>query len=90
MADVVGIRGALAPGQSSESIVETLEILLAEARAGTLVGLAYATVRTSGAVNNWTLGTGWDGEAADGLRYRLGSAIHMLDHRYTMAMLEGE
>lgn len=90
MSEVVGIHGGRAPGQPSQQIIETLESLLEEARAGVLVGLGYATVRTAGSANNWTLGTGWSGEAADGLRYRLGSAIHMLDWRYTEAMLRGD
>lgn len=91
MVEITRIHGGHVPGEADPEIVATLERLLEDARSGALVGFAYATVRNeSGAVNNWALGTGWDGSSADGLRYRLGSAIHMLDHRYCEGMLNGE
>lgn len=41
-----------------DAVVETLERLLSDARAGKLHGIAYATVEAEGAV-----GTGWCGDA---------------------------
>ena len=84
MAEIKSIHGGRAPGEPSVQIVETLERLLADAKSGELIGLGYATVLRTKAI-----GTGWDGEAAEGLRYTLGSAIHLLDHRYVSACILG-
>lgn len=82
MTKILGIHGGRKPGQPSEIIIETLTLLLERAKAGELIGLGYATVTLNG-----ELGTGWEGEPADGLRYRLASAIHILDYRYTNAII---
>lgn len=83
MAEIKTIHGGRTPGQPSKNIIETLESLLDEARSGSLIGIAYATVRENGAQ-----GTGWEGES--GSRHTLGTAMMMLQHRYTEALLRGE
>lgn len=60
-------------------LVETLEGLLEDARAGRLHGLAYCTVREGGEI-----GTGWDG--GHGTRFPLGAAVSILSVRYASAM----
>jgi hypothetical protein len=82
-AEIKTIHGGSKPGEPSAELVETLEYLLKDAKSGELVALGYATVR-----NGKVKGTGWDGMA--GTRDTLGSAINMLHHRYTKALLDGD
>ena len=82
MSEVVPLRGERLPGQPDQSVVEDLEALLADAKAGTLIGFAYAGVKVSGVTC-----TGWSGAA--GTRHPLSSAIAMLQHRYAEGLLKG-
>ena len=85
-AEIKTIFGGRRPGEPSTQLIEELELLLAEARRGELIGIAYASARESGEPGNPITGTGWVGEA--GTRHALGSTIGMLQHRYTAALLE--
>lgn len=82
MSEVIPLRGERLPGQPAGNVVEDLEALLADAKAGRLIGFAYAAVK----VSDVTV-TGWSGAA--GTRHPLCSAIAMLQHRYAEALLQG-
>jgi hypothetical protein len=82
MADIATIHGGRMPGSPSAEILDDLEMLMARAKAGTLIGFAYATCNEDG-----SQATGWSGEA--GSRHPLGTAVMMLQHRYASAMVEG-
>jgi hypothetical protein len=82
MAEVISLRGEALPGEPDSGIVEELERLLVDAKAGKLRGIAYATCLDTGGQ-----GTGWSGVA--GSRHPLGTAIMMLHHRYARGLLEG-
>jgi hypothetical protein len=73
---VVSIHGATPHGEPVAEIVETIESLLARARAGDIQAFAFALAHTEG--NGFA--NGWDGNA--GTRDQLGSAIAHLSHRY--------
>lgn len=75
MAEIKTIHGGRLPGEPSKSVIEDLERLLAAAKAGTLIGFAYAGTHQDGSQV-----TGWAGEA--GTRHPIGTAIMMLSHRY--------
>jgi len=66
-----------------KEVVDCLERLLAEAKAGTLRSFSYAVVRTGSAI-----GTGWmlDPKAPDSLT--LGASIGHLNHRYYAMLTE--
>lgn len=81
VASISTIHGGRAPDEPSADIVNELERLLDEAKSGRLIGIAYATYSQQG-----VQGTGWSGEA--GTRHPLGTAIMMLSHRYSTALLE--
>ncbi len=80
-AEIKTIHGGRVPGAPSATVIEDLERLLASARSGRLIGLAYATAHQDG-----TGATGWSGEA--GTRDPLGTSIMMLFHRYAAGLLE--
>lgn len=77
---VATIHGGRVPGHPSTEIIEQLERLLVDARAGRIIGLAYAVAHEGG-----SQGTGWCGEA--GSRHPLGTAVMMLSHRYAAGLL---
>lgn len=79
MANVVPFGEKTVPGEPVAEVVETLETLLAEAKAGNMRAFAYAVTRASG------VATGWDGDA--GTKYELAAAIMALQHRYTSSFL---
>lgn len=81
MGNVFSIGGATPPGQPVEDIVELLERLLEEAKAGDIRGIAYAI-----SLNNGCKATGW--EEADGSRDPLCTAIGILQHRYLAGLLD--
>ena len=81
-AEVVSLHGDVREGDPDPEIVEKLETLLEEARAGQLTGLAYAVTRPGGAV-----GTAWTGQY--GTTFSLGGAISMLQLRYAEMMVHG-
>lgn len=74
-AEITPIHGGRVPGEPSASVIEDLERLLASAKAGQLIGFAYAGTHHDGSQC-----TGWAGEA--GTRHPIGTAIMMLSHRY--------
>ena len=80
---VVAFKNSIPPGEANPDMVAVVEDLLDRAKSGELRGLAYATF-ASGDIT----GTGWEG--SDGSRHPLSSAIAMLQHRYTQALLGGE
>lgn len=81
MSKVIAFKYNTIPGEPNKDIIEDLERLLAEAKAGQLEAIAYCTVRQG------ALGTGWVG--GSGTRSAVSSAILMLSHRYAAALLEG-
>ncbi len=83
---IATIHGGRKPNEPSKAIIESLEGLLAEARSGDLIAIAYCTIRDSGEPTNPVQGTGWDGEA--GTKHSLGTVIMMLQTRYFNAMLD--
>lgn len=83
MSNVVELQPGCIPGKPNDEIIATLEGLLERAKAGTLTAIAYAIVSVDG-----SQGTGWDGSA--GTRHPLGTAIMMLNHRYSGALLHSE
>lgn len=82
MAEILTIHGSgvVAPGEVYEDVVSALEELLAKAKDGSLLGIAYATVSDQGGI-----GTGW--MAAAGKRNHLGVATSLLQHRYYTNLL---
>lgn len=78
MADVTTIHGGHIPGQPDPDVVKVAEDLLERAKAGTLIGLAYATVGDQG-----EQATGWVGAA--GTRHQVGTGIDILQQRYVWA-----
>jgi hypothetical protein len=54
MTNVISLDGRPPVGAVNGEVVEVLEELLARARAGSIVGLMYATIRSDG-----TSGNGW-------------------------------
>lgn len=80
--NIAELRPGCDPRKPSADTIEDLERLLADARSGHLVGIAYATVNRDG-----SQGTGWSGIA--GTRHTVGTAIMMLFHRYSAAMVRG-
>jgi hypothetical protein len=80
-AEVKSIFGGPSPLEPVDGVIEDLERLLAEAKAGTLVAFAYVSVK-----RDEVLGTGWAG--GHGTRHLLGSGVGMLHHRYTACLLE--
>lgn len=83
MAEILKFSDAILPNEANPGLVETLEILLGQAKSGELRAMAYATVRT-----NNVRGTGWDG--SDGTRDALSGAIMMLHSRYASDLLKGK
>jgi hypothetical protein len=81
MSNVIKLGQDVLPGEPSADLIETVERLLEMAKSGHLRAIAYATVR-----ENDVIGTGWDGVA--GTRYSMGSAIMMLQGRYSEALLQ--
>lgn len=81
--EVVGLRGAVVPGEPVPEVVAELERLLDEARAGHARALAYCIVRRDGTVaHGWTT-PGEGGGAAMSLEpHALGAAILTLGVRY--------
>lgn len=77
---VISLKGGPLPGKPNPDIIASLERLLEQAKAGDLIGLAYATVRT-----NDVSASGWDGMSC---RNSLGMAISYLQHRYVVACME--
>lgn len=83
MSKVIAFKDNTIPGEPNKNIIDELERLLAEAKAGQLDAIAYCAVRQR------TIGTGWAG--GSGARSAISSAILMLSHRYAGALLmEGE
>lgn len=80
---VVAFKNSILPGEANPDMVATIERLLEQAKSGELRGFAYATF----AIGDIT-GTGWEG--SDGSRHPISSAIAMLQHRYTEALLAGD
>jgi len=80
---VVAFKNSIPPGQPNPDMVETIERLLEDAKSGELRGFAYAAFK-----NGCLTVTGWEG--SDGSRHPLSSAIAMLQHRYTAALLGGD
>lgn len=68
------------PGNPFPDLVEILEGLLALARTGEIVGLAYVTARRDNLA-----ATGWTGDA--GTRNALATGVLCLHHRYGEALL---
>lgn len=62
-----------------QDVVDTLENLLARAKNGDLIGLAYVTINPDG-----NTGTGWDGIGRKDLSF----GISLLNTRYHNACLE--
>lgn len=62
-----------------QDVVDTLEKLLARAKEGQLIGLAYVTISPEG-----NTGTGWDGYGRKDLSF----GISLLNQRYHAACLE--
>lgn len=81
MNKVTPIYGGHVPGEPVDDVIEVLEDLLARAKAGDLTGIAYALTEKDG-----KQGTGWVGAA--GTRHPLGTALMMLNHRYSQGLLE--
>jgi hypothetical protein len=83
MADILTMKGVTvaAPDEAVSDVVEELENLLAEAKAGHLRAFACATVSKDAKT-----GTVWAG--ALGTRYPLGGAILALHHRYGRRLIE--
>src|SRR5687767_11212926 len=79
MAEVLTIHGGTKPGEPVLEVVAALTRLLADAKAGTLRGFAYATVSGASPQEPPTTGAGWAGDAC---RHPLSSAIMMLQWRY--------
>lgn len=78
MGDVVTVHGGHIAGLPDADVVKQLEELLERAKAGTLIGFAYATVGSQ-----IEQATGWVGAA--GTRHAVGTAIDILQQRYTWA-----
>lgn len=85
MTEVLTVHGGRIPGSPDPEVVATLERLLADARAGKLIAIGYATVAEGGGEGG-AYGTGWDGAA--GTRYKLGCAVAWLSQRYIAALHE--
>lgn len=79
MSNVHRFGNTVLPGEAHADLVETLEGLLEQAKAGELRAMAYCTVRTGNVI-----GTGWDG--ADGTRHPMSGAIMILHSRYALAL----
>ena len=80
---IVAFKNSIPPGEANPDMVEVIEGLLDRAKSGELRGFAYATY----SVGEFT-GTGWEG--SDGSRHPMSSAIQMLQHRYTQALMGDE
>lgn len=77
--NVVAMPGFQVPVSGAVSdVVDQLENLLAQARAGHIQGIATATVTRDGLA-----GTAWAGEC----QFRLGGALAMLQHRFARHLL---
>lgn len=83
MGDVVTVHGGHIAGQPDEDVIKQLEQLLERAKAGTLIGFAYATVGSQ-----IEQATGWVGAA--GTRHAIGTAIDILQQRYVWAQWHPE
>ena len=81
--NVIPLLGGRKPNEPSKDIIASLERLMKQAKAGELIGFAYATVREG----DFTA-TGWNGES--GTRHQLTTAIASLNHRYVEALLAGD
>jgi hypothetical protein len=75
MGKITSIHGGPLPHEPNAELVTTLEELLAEAKAGKLIALAYGTVSEDAKV-----GSGWD--CGTGSLSMLGMAITVLSARY--------
>jgi hypothetical protein len=71
-----------APAEPDADLIAVLEALLERAKAGELAAIAYAAVD-----KEHSLATGWEG--ISGTRYSIATALAILHHRYTRALLEG-
>ena len=69
-------------GEPDADVIAVLEALLERAKAGELAAIAYAAVDTE-----HSLATGWEG--ISGTRYPIATALAILHHRYSQALLEG-
>lgn len=78
---VVALRGEVLPTEPVPDVVETLERLLAEAKAGHIRGIAYAVATTLAGEGT---GTGWD--MAGGQKHVMAAAVMMLHHRFAEAL----
>lgn len=76
--NVIPVHGGHIKGQPDPLVVQQLEELLQRAKAGTLIGFAYATVGSQ-----IEQATGWVGAA--GTRHAVGTAIDILQQRYVWA-----
>jgi len=78
MAEVVGLPGIAARTfEPDAEVVEFLELLLAQAKAGDIVGIAVATIGPQE-----SMGTGWKGNAS--IR-TTAAAVGLLHHRFFAA-----
>lgn len=77
---VVSLHGNTIEGEPDPEVIAQLEQLLAEAKAGTLTGIAFATTHS-----NRNVGKGWSG--LPGTRFQLGGAIGMMQAGFNLMLL---
>ena len=81
MSNIKPLFGGPIPGEVDPDLVEELQGLLDDAKSGALLAIGYCTVRSSDEI-----GTGWVGCA--GTNDKLSTAIMMMTHRYSAALLD--
>jgi hypothetical protein len=82
MSNVIPLGDNILPGVVDQDLVDDLELLLEDAKAGRLLAIGYAAV-----VEGDVTSTGWSGRA--GTRHALSSAIITLHARYAQALISG-
>jgi hypothetical protein len=80
MADVIGFRGAVIPGEPVPAVVDALEWLLAAAQRGEVRGIAYAISSPEGVSTDWV--------GCEGTRHPLASGVLILHHRYAAGLVD--
>jgi hypothetical protein len=84
--NVFRIGGAVLPGEAHEGVVEILEKLLEEAKAGLIIGIAYTVVHPDAGAGE-PVNTGWGG--GPGSRWPLFCGTRLLDMRYAAQVIGG-
>lgn len=81
--NIVKLTDRLLPGEVNSDLVEALERLLEQVKAGEIIGLSWAGARADDSIM-----TGWDG--AGGTMWKMNAAITVLQARFANMMLEDE